>query len=982
MKYLTVYLRLAILIGCGTINAAFATGNTKAQTLVAPQASTVVFSEISTTAKSLKINQQSLSHQSIQLMAIPQSQPYILAQASKGGENGIIWIVLLSGVAIAGITIVCQKGVIVIGKNEVGIVYKKFAPFRGSLPADKLIALNGEAGYQADTLSSGLHLWYWSWMYQIRKEPAIDIPHGEIGLVIAKDGQPIPRQRMLGKVIDECKDFQDGHGFLKHGGQKGKQMAILTTGSYRINTELFTVITAANATKHGMKPEQLKVYKVEPNKVGIVTTYDGKPIEGEIAGSIIHDNENFVNGEKFINGGGQQGLQEELLPVGEWNLNPWFVQVKQVPVTEIPNGYVGIIKSYVGKTPEKITGTASYQGDLVEDGYKGIWKTPLRPGKYAINTEVQKIEQIPTDNIVLKWSNQTQSKYYRHLPALKVQDQDGFKFDVEVTQFIRVNPEDAPKMLCSVGSIDQLIDEVLKPTVSHYFLTAAQYYEALEFQNNRTDLQESAKQAIKTALSIHNVQAIDTLIGEIDLPDKLTEHLIQRKIAQQEKEKLKVETSLEEERQNHIIAKETAQTRVEVTKHQLKREIFELNRQEKLNQQKAQQELKRLARESEIEARRRQAEVDALSKRLISQVDIEDLRKRKEIEADLKQLLGEADVDVLAKTLEVLGSETYTDIEKSKILAEALGNIKVPLVPQTINSFGTSPYGSMDFLQANPLGLMVTQLLQQVSQQNPNQQLSSSPSTPVLPQTQVNCPKCGSKNPETNNFCNKCGTGLNQQLFTHSLSEPRCPVVLLLDTSSSMSSECINQLIEGIVTFQQELMQDTVASRSIEVAMITFGDSAQVVQDFTIVESLSPPKLVANGISAMGQGIELALNELESRKVTYKNNGIQEHPAWMFLVAGSTPSDNWKNAARSLREAFDNSKLIFFTAVAVQGANMDILNHIAPSDPPVMLNELKFQELFHWLADSLKRVSSSKVGSSTKLPPITQWARIDGLYRQ
>ena len=963
MRLIRLPLKLAILIGLTTIGTAFFAENTQAQTLVTRKVPTVVFRELPTTAKLLKTNQRSLPHQNMQLMAMPQSHLYILAQVNKQGGNGIIWIILFGGVAIAGISIVIQKGVIVIAKDEVGIVYKKFAPFRGSLPGNKLIALNGEAGYQAKTLSSGLHLWRWPWIYHIRKETIIDIPHGEIGLVIARDGQKIPRERILGRVVDECEDFQDGHGFLKNGGQKGKQMALLTAGSYRINTELFTVITTANASKHGMKPEQLKVYEVEPNKVGIVTVYDGKPIEaGEIAGPVIHDNNNFLDGEKFINGGGQKGLQEEVLPAGSWNLNPWFVNVEQVALTEIPHGYVGVIKSDVGKTLEKITATASYQGDFVEDGYKGICKNPLRPGKYAINTWVKKIEQIPTDNIVLKWSNQSHSNYYyKHLPALKVHDKNGFAFDVEITQVIRVNPEDAPKMLASIGSIDEMIEEVLKPTVSHYFLNAAQDYEALEFLNNRTDLQESAKQHIKVALNTYNVQAIDTLIGEIDLPDQLIELLRESKVAQQEIEKLRVQTLVEEEREKHVLAKETAQMQVKVARHHQEMKFAELERQENLKRVEAEQKLNRLARESEIEARRKQAEVDALSKRLMSQVDLEEMSKKTEIEAKLKRLLSQADMDVLAKTVEILGSEKYTEIEKSKILTEALNNLKVPLVPQTMNTFGTTPDGAINPLQANPLRMMVMELFHQLSEPNFTN-LPSNSQLPELTRAQTESTKDLTAQP------------------IEQIAKQGCPVVLLIDTSSSMSSAHINQLIEGVINFRKELMQDTVASHNLEIAIITFGDSAHIVQDFTTVENLLPPKLVASGKSAMGQGIELALNKLKTRKAAYKNNGIQERPAWIFLIAGSTPTDNWQNAAQQIRQAFENSKLNFF-AMGIQGADMDTLNQIAPSNSPVMLDGSKFQELFHWLADSLKKVVTSD-DSGAYLPPITEWAKVDGHYRQ
>ena len=207
--------------------------------------------------------------------------------------------------------------------------------------------------------------------------------------------------------------------------------------------------------------------------------------------------------------------------------------------------------------------------------------------------------------------------------------------------------------------------------------------------------------------------------------------------------------------------------------------------------------------------------------------------------------------------------------------------------------------------------------------------------------------------------------------------EPRCPVVLLLDTSGSMSvDQRISLLNEGVATFKQQVKQDTTASLRVEVAIITFDSSVELVQDFVTIDNFSPPLLAAGGTTNMGGGIELALSLVEERKNTYKNHGIQYYQPWIFLITDGEPTDNWQNAAQQVRSVYAERKLSFF-AVGVQGANMSILSQIAPPNiPPVMLDGLKFQQLFCWLSDSMKRVSSSKVGSGmVSLPAINGWAQ-------
>lgn len=207
-------------------------------------------------------------------------------------------------------------------------------------------------------------------------------------------------------------------------------------------------------------------------------------------------------------------------------------------------------------------------------------------------------------------------------------------------------------------------------------------------------------------------------------------------------------------------------------------------------------------------------------------------------------------------------------------------------------------------------------------------------------------------------------------------AEPRCPVVLLLDTSGSMSGQPIDELNAGLAIFKQEVQRDTTASLRVEVAIITFDSSVNIVQDFVTIDEFYPPQLSASGTTSMGEGIELALNEVESRKSTYKSNGIQCYQPWVFLITDGGPTDSWQSAAQRVRQASANGKISFY-AVGVQGADLNILGQIAPiNTPPLMLKGLQFQELFRWLSDSMKRVSSSKVGGGqTSLPAVSGWAQ-------
>lgn len=202
--------------------------------------------------------------------------------------------------------------------------------------------------------------------------------------------------------------------------------------------------------------------------------------------------------------------------------------------------------------------------------------------------------------------------------------------------------------------------------------------------------------------------------------------------------------------------------------------------------------------------------------------------------------------------------------------------------------------------------------------------------------------------------------------------EPRCPVILLLDRSGSMAGAPIAELNAGLVTFKDELMADELASKRVEIAMITFGP-VEVQNEFLLADRFSPPTLTAGGDTPMGTAIAQALDLLQERKATYKANGIAYYRPWVMLITDGGPTDYWQAAANRVHEG-EAAKAFSFFAIAVEGANMDVLRQISVRQP-LHLKGLRFRELFLWLSASLKSVSKSTVGDAV---PLTNPATPDG----
>src|SRR5262249_59600383 len=121
-------------------------------------------------------------------------------------------------------------------------------------------------------------------------------------------------------------------------------------------------------------------------------------------------------------------------------------------------------------------------GDLVEKGRKGVWVEPLLPGKHPLNTRIMRVEVVPTTNIVLNWASRTEAHNYdSRLSSIQVRSQDGFAFTLDVATIIHVGMKNAPRVISRVGSIQNLVDHVLQPTVGNYFRNSAQRTTGLDF---------------------------------------------------------------------------------------------------------------------------------------------------------------------------------------------------------------------------------------------------------------------------------------------------------------------------------------------------------------------------------------------------------------------------------------------------------------------------------------------------------------------
>ncbi|AWH86440.1 band 7 protein [Flavobacterium album] len=609
-------------------------------------------------------------------------------------------------------------GMVIVPEDKIGLVTKKFVLFGEgkSMPDSRIVATKGEAGFQAQTLAPGLYWMKWIWQYSIDMTPFTIIPEGKIGLILSKDGKEIPTGRILARRV-ECDNFQDAAAFLDNGGQKGRQTAFVTTGSYRINTFLFEVVIT----------EQIKIWE---NMVGVVTALDGEPIPiGQIAGKFIEGHNNFQDLNEFLDKGGNRGLQPQVMLAGSYYLNTWGVQIEQIPMTDVPIGYVGVVISYIGEDGIDVTGETFKHGNIVSKGDRGVWVEPLGPGKYAINTYTTKLEPVPTTNLVLNWANARSESHNldKNLSTITVRSKDGFPFNLDVAQIIHVPANEAPKVIARFGSMTNLVSQVLEPTIGNYFRNSAQDSDVISFLSTRKERQESAKNHIKAVLDEYNVNAVDTLIGDIVPPESLMKTLTDRKIAEEEQKTYQTQRMAQEQRQG--VEKETAiaDMQKEIVRASQSVEIAQrtadatVKKAEgdatslKLNVN-AEAEATKMRANAEAEATKARAGAQAEATKLTASAEAERISKTGLAEAEKIMAIGKSTAEAYQLQVSAMGGDNFTRYKITEEIGK--GNIKV--IPDVM----ISGNGGADNPLSGMLGLKLMEMMDNGKKDKPDPEMN------------------------------------------------------------------------------------------------------------------------------------------------------------------------------------------------------------------------------------------------------------------
>ena len=198
------------------------------------------------------------------------------------------------------------------------------------------------------------------------------------------------------------------------------------------------------------------------------------------------------------------------------------------------------------------------------------------------------------------------------------------------------------------------------------------------------------------------------------------------------------------------------------------------------------------------------------------------------------------------------------------------------------------------------------------------------------------------------------------------MSLRRLPVYLLLDCSSSMTGQPIEQVRQGLRALLDDLSTEPMAVETVYLSVITFNSTAQQVIPLTELMQFKEPQIQASGATALGAALLLLTDcfENEIRKNTVNQKG--DWKPLVFLMTDGMPTDAWEVAADALKQQKIANLIAFAAGPGAEVNNLKRITDIVLKSDELSPGALK--AFFQWMSQSILRTGKSVQIMATESP--------------
>lgn len=339
-----------------------------------------------------------------------------------------------------------------------------------------------------------------------------------------------------------------------------------------------------------------EVTQIPSGSVGLLNARDGVPLPRDTtyAPEWSQDEEGkMTDAEYFLTEGkGYKGPQTTVLKPGSYRMNTKLFDITEAPIVTIEKATVGVVKSNVGERPAPTVDAENKPegrlARLVARGERGIWREPLKPGQYYLNTDANEVTMISTQKQVVRYTdaNEQQSGEMEE-SQIMVRTSDGFTFPVDVRVEFEIEPDNAPLLVATVGDDKVGLRTVMNSAVRAIFRNNAEGVKALDYVQQRSQQESQSLKMLQDEMTKIGATVTAVRIGDVGNEETLglllktqTDREIalqeqetfqeQQRAAEQKKELTRTEQEAEEEKR---LA--TAMYGVKISEAEKERKIIE-----------------------------------------------------------------------------------------------------------------------------------------------------------------------------------------------------------------------------------------------------------------------------------------------------------------------------------------------------------------------------------------------------------------------